>query len=143
MIEKGSVVTIHYELKVEGNVVDSSKGRDPLSYTQGAGEIIPGLEAEVEQLNPGAKTSVEVPPEKGYGTPDPSAVRSVPKTVFESTDGLSAGAEVYGQQNGKTIRAKVLEVGNEDVKLDFNHPLAGKTLSFDVEVVDVAPPKAS
>lgn len=138
MIEDGSQVKIHYTLTVDGDVVDSSDGRDPLSYTQGGRQIIPGLEEELIGMGEGEAKAVTVPPEKGYGVHNPEAVVEVPRQTFESLDGLEVGAMVQGQMNGRDFQARVVEIGAEAVQLDLNHPLAGKTLHFDVTVVDVS-----
>jgi FKBP-type peptidyl-prolyl cis-trans isomerase SlyD len=137
VIKDGSKVQFHYSLKVDDEQVESSEGREPLSYTHGEGEIIPGLESELEGLEVGAKKSVTIPPAEGYGERNDSAVQEVPKEAFQNADELNQGDMVNGQIAGQPFRATVAEVGDETVTLDLNHPLAGKTLNFEVEVVAV------
>lgn len=137
MIAQGSKVSIHYKLTVEGEVVDSSEGQDPLAFTHGSGEIIPGLEEELIGLKIGDKKSVSIPPEKGYGRYEAEAIQQVPISAFGEADKLKAGDVVSGEMQGQTFRATVVEIDAENVRLDLNHPLAGKTLEFQVEVVGV------
>lgn len=137
MIKKGSKVSIHYVLKVEEEVVDSSEGREPLSYVQGSSQIIPGLEKELEGLKPGDKKSVDVPAENAYGKHDPEAIQTVPKKVFKEPDVLKVGHIVTGSAQGHEFQAVVVAIDKDNVTLDLNHPLAGKKLHFDVEIVSV------
>jgi len=136
-ISKGSKVKINYALNVDGKMVDSSAGKQPLAFVQGAGQIVPGLEEQLEGLQAGAKKSVTVPPEKGYGQVNPAAVQKVPKTAFRDAPQLSAGRMVTITQGNRQFPAMIKSVGAKDVTLDFNHPLAGKTLQFDIEIVEV------
>lgn len=142
MIPNGSVISVHYTLTVDGDVIDSSSGNDPLVYTQGEGQIITGLEDRVSRLQPGDKRALEIPPVEGYGEHDPTAVRQVPKDAFQETTKLAIGSVVQGESNGEPFQAVITAVGGSDVTLDFNHPLAGKTLHFDIEVVRIDAPCA-
>ena len=137
MIEEGKKVTIHYKLEVEGETVDSSEGREPFTFIQGEGQIIPGLEKELEGHAVGDKVEAEIPPAEAYGEYDQAAVQSVPKSAFASTDELNVGDVVKGQGQQGSFQARVAEIKDEEVTLDLNHPLAGKTLEFKVEVVGV------
>lgn len=136
-VEKNTKVKINYTLTVDQKVVDSSEGREPLSFVQGTGAIIPGLEEQLEGMRVGQKKSVTVSPEKGYGLAHPEAVQKVPKTAFQKGTDVQKGMAVHGQNNGHSFQATVVSVDKDGVTLDFNHPLAGKTLNFQVEVVDV------
>lgn len=138
MIEDGNQVKFHYTLTVDGTVVDSSDGGEPLSYTHGERQIIPGLEEELAGLGEGDEKSVTVAPDRGYGVHNPEAVVEVPRESFQDLDGLAVGSMVQGQMNGRDFQARVLEIGDERVRLDLNHPLAGKTLQFEVQIVEVA-----
>ncbi|UCF37374.1 MAG: peptidylprolyl isomerase [Acidobacteriota bacterium] len=139
MIENGSKVTIHYKLTVEGTMVDSSEDRGPLTYTQGENQIVPGLEEHLSGLEAGVKTSVVVPPEKGYGVRNPEAVQAIPKGAFEDVGKIAEGMVIQGDAGqGQRFSAVVSEISESSVTLDMNHPLAGKTLEFEVEVVNVA-----
>jgi FKBP-type peptidyl-prolyl cis-trans isomerase SlyD len=138
MIKKGSTVKIHYTLSVDGVILDSSPEGDPLAYVQGSGQIIPGLEEELEGLKSGDKKEVTVAPEKGYGMVDPNAFQKVPKAAFDNAPGLKVGDIVSGQLGEQTFNAVISQISLEEITLDFNHPLAGKTLRFAVEVVEVS-----
>ncbi len=136
-IKNGSKVSIGYKLTVDGKIVDQSQAGQPLVYVQGGKQIISGLEDELSGLKKGDKKSVTVAPAKGYGEKIPTLVHKVPKTAFGETKDLKAGEVVSGKVNGQEFQAVVAEVGNDFIMLDLNHPLAGKTLNFDVEIVDV------
>lgn len=139
-IQNGSEVKMHYTLKVDGEVVDSSKSGEPLPYTHGTGQIVPGLESQMAGHKAGDKFEATVSPKDGYGEHNPAGLRDVPWAAFGGKkDGLKAGDVVSGQANGRPFQAKVLEVGKSGVKIDLNHPLAGKTLVFSIEVVEVKP----
>jgi FKBP-type peptidyl-prolyl cis-trans isomerase 2 len=137
MIKKGSQVRLHYTLTVDEEQIESSQGKDPLAYVHGSGEIIPGLEEAMDGMAVGEKKDVVVPAEKGYGEVIPDRACAVRKDAFQDSTDLKEGDVVTGQVEGKPFRAKVLAVGAEDVTLDLNHPLAGKTLHFAVEIVGV------
>lgn len=142
VIENGSQVKMNYTLTVDGEVIDSSKDGEPLAYTQGGGQLIPGLEEQLLGLKVGDTKSCTLPPEKGYGPVDPNAQRSFPRTAFQNSDTLKVGDTVSGQVQGRPFAAKVTAIDEEQVTLDLNHPLAGKTLNFDVEIVDIQAPAA-
>ncbi len=138
MIQDGSRVKLHYTLTVDGETIDSSEGKEPLEYEHNRGQIIPGLEAQLAGLNPGDRKEVVVEPAQGYGERDPEAVQEVPKAAFaDGVEDLEPGVVVSGQSGDNVFRATVVAVKEETVELDFNHPLAGKTLHFNVEVVSV------
>lgn len=141
LIEPGSAVKINYTLTVSGEVVDSSAEGGPLSYVQGSGEIVPGLERALTGLGVGAKKKVVVSPADGYGEADPEAFKKVPKQTFDDLEGLAVGSMVAGQAGGREFKAVVAEVGESEVTLNLNHPLAGKTLEFEIEVVEVRAPR--
>ncbi|OGR59925.1 MAG: hypothetical protein A2X36_13760 [Elusimicrobia bacterium GWA2_69_24] len=134
---------MHYTLTVEGSVLDTSVGKTPLTFVQGSGQIIPGLSEALVGLKKGEKKSVTVAPDKGYGLPNPQAVQKVPKKSFKDAETIKAGAVVTGDAGGRPFQARVTAVDAESVTLDLNHPLAGKTLNFEVEVVDLQPAAAT
>lgn len=138
MIQNGSQVKLHYTLTVDDQVVDSSVGRAPLEYVQGESQIIPGLEEQLVGLNAGDKKKVTVAPDKAYGFEDPQAVHAVPRSAFQNPGELHVGDRVSGQVDGRQFQARVTAVGTADITIDLNHPLAGKTLSFAVEILEVA-----
>jgi len=137
-ISDGTVVTLHYTLKVDDEVMDTSQGREPIQFIQGKEQVIPGLEAELYGLSSGDSKKVVVEPEKGYGEVQPEAGLDVPKEEFPEEIPLEPGTELQlRNQNGEIINARIESIKQDNVHLDFNHPLAGKDLHFDVEVVDV------
>lgn len=140
MIASGSKVKIHYTLKVDGDIVDSSTGRDPLEYQQGQGMLVPGVEAGLEGAKPGDKKSLTISAKDGYGESDPEMIITAPREAFAAMPDLKVGATVRASGPDGEFRAIVQEVAETVVKLDLNHPLAGKTLAFEIEVVAVEPP---
>lgn len=143
MIANGSTVKMHYTLTVDGAVLDSSAGGEPLEFVQGEGQIIPGLEKEIGGFSQGDKKHVTVSAENGYGLKHPELLQKVPKAAFGAdTAELKVGAVVGGRTPNGVFQAVVAEITEADITLDLNHPLAGKTLDFDVEIVSVQPPKS-
>lgn len=140
MISAGSKVRIHYTLKVAGEIVDASTGREPLEYRQGEGMLVPGVEAGLEGAKPGDKRALSISPAQGYGESDPQLILAAPREAFAQMPDLKVGSTVRASGPDGEFRAVVLEIGEKEVKLDLNHPLAGKTLEFDIEVVSVEPP---
>jgi FKBP-type peptidyl-prolyl cis-trans isomerase 2 len=137
VIQKGSKVKVHYTLKVEGQVVQSTFGKDPYAYVQGSGQVLPSLEKELEGLKAGDKKGIELPPERGYGQRDPRAFRKLSLSAFRDPDTIHRGQKVAGELDGQKFEAVVADVGSDNVTLDMNHPLAGRTLEFQLEVVEV------
>ena len=137
-IGKNSVVAIDYTLKDgSGEVLDTSDGREPLEYLQGAGQIIPGLESELEGKKIGDEFSVVIEPEQGYGSRDESLVHEVPRSEFETPDEIEIGMQFRVGDEGGTLVMVVAGIGDDNVTLDGNHPLAGVSLAFDVSVAEV------
>ena len=137
MINKGAKVKFDYTLTVDGKVQDTSAGRGPLEYTHGAGQIIQGLEEELEQMNIGDKKTVHIKAEKAYGPVLQEAIKRVPKEAIMNADQLKVGDMVGASNGGHTFRAVVKEITAKEITLDFNHPLAGKDLTFDVELKEI------
>jgi len=141
-VQGGATVQLDYTLTVEGKVVDSSKGGSPLSYVQGQGQLIPGLEKQLVGLKAGDTRSITVAPEEGYGPVDPKAFVEVSRKQLPPDATPEIGQALRGTgPDGRPFRATIFKVGPESVTLDLNHPLAGKTLFFDITVVSVAPGK--
>lgn len=139
-IESGSRVTFDYSLTLDdGTIVDSSQGREPMAYTQGGGQIIPGLEDAMTGHSAGDTFKVTVQPEDAYGLVDPQRVQEVPLDAVPE-DARVVGATLTAQNFPGPIR--VQEVREDVVVLDFNHPLAGEVLTFDINVVTVEAPAA-
>ena len=136
-IESGATVKFHFTLTIDGEELESSAGCGPLEYTHGQARIVPGLEEGLEGLAAGDKKLVVVPPERAYGFENPKAIQEVPRSAFRDADDLSPGDQVGGQADGAPFRATIATLGEDVVVLDFNHPLAGKTLHYDVEIIEV------
>ena len=135
--EENSVVGIEYELTEAGGseVLDSNKGGAPLEFIIGKGQLIPGLEKQLVGMNAGDSADILVKAQEAYGLRDEEAVQELPREQFEGIE-LEKGMSLYGQgQNGETIQVNVVDFNDETVKVDFNHPLAGKDLMFNVTVV--------
>jgi FKBP-type peptidyl-prolyl cis-trans isomerase SlyD len=137
MIKQGSNVKLHYTLSVEGEQIESSRNREPAAYVHGEGKMIRGLEEQLEGKEAGDKVSATVTPDKGYGEHRPDLVQRVDKSAFTDSTNLEPGVRVSGQVGERPFQATITEVGTHDVALDMNHPLAGKTLEFEVEIVEV------
>src|SRR5579863_6374752 len=136
-IGKHSVVSIDYTLTDKnGEVVDSSKGQEPLAYIHGTGSIVVGLEEALEGKEKGATLKVSVPPVKGYGERDEKLAQKVPRSMFDVKD-LEPGMRFHAQADHGSHVVTVTAVDADNVTVDANHPLAGETLNFEVTVVDV------
>jgi FKBP-type peptidyl-prolyl cis-trans isomerase SlyD len=138
-IASGSVVGIDYSLHLgDGRVVDQSEPGDPLTYLHGEGQIVPGLESALEGLGVGDSKQVVVAPTEGYGDHDPRGVQEVPRGAFPPDFQPEAGMELTAEgPSGEPVPFAVREVKADSVVIDLNHPLAGKTLHFDVTVREV------
>ena len=139
-VKSGDTVRVHYKgTLTDGQTFDSSEGRDPLEFTVGSGQIIPGLDAAVQGMSVGDKKTVEVPVDQAYGQPDPNAQQAVPRTDIPEDIPLDLGTQLQVQTpQGQVMPVTVIEVTEEQVVLDANHPLAGKDLTFAIEVVEIA-----
>ena len=137
MITQGNTVKVHYTGRLEDNqVFDSSNGKQPIEFQVGSQQVIEGFESGVLGLNKGDKTTITIPADKAYGELRQDLIMSVPKTQVPQD--VTPGAQLQGMgQNGQPFTVTVKEVNENEVVLDANHPLAGKTLIFDLEVVDV------
>jgi len=136
-IEANQIVSLEYEVRDGDTVVDSNVGGAPLVFMFGKGQIIPGLEAGITNMAIGEKGDVLVKPEDAYGQHNPDATQEVPKDQFAGID-LAIGMTLYGQgEDGGTVQVTVKEIGEENVVIDFNHPLAGKSLMFSVTINNV------
>ena len=138
-IKTHSVVTMHYELKdSSGNVLDSSQGQDPLVYLHGAGNIIVGLEEELEGKNVGDDVQAVVPPEKGYGMPVDALIQQVPTAAFgDEIKDIQIGMRFQAETEQGPVPVVVTAVEGDIVTVDGNHPLAGKELHFSVSITDI------
>jgi FKBP-type peptidyl-prolyl cis-trans isomerase SlyD len=133
-----TVASFNYTLTNDaGEVIDTSQGRAPLAYLHGAGNIVPGLEKEMAGRQAGDRFDVVVPPEEGYGQPNPMLVQVVPRAAFQGVDTIEVGMEFQAQTPQGPLSVVVSKVEADTVTVDGNHPLAGKTLHFAIEVTDV------
>jgi FKBP-type peptidyl-prolyl cis-trans isomerase SlyD len=139
-IDADKVVTFHYTLRAEdGAQIESSVGKDPVIYMHGHANIVPGLEQEMTGRRGGDKFSATVAPEHAYGPHDASAVQRVPIKHLATRGKIVAGQMVAVNTHQGVRHARAVKVGHFNVDLDLNHPLAGKTLVFEIEIVDVRP----
>lgn len=138
-IKKGSRVTFHYELRDDkGNVLDSTFGGEPVIYIQGEGEIIEGLEEFMIGEEPGFEAKVTIPPEKAYGVTNDDLVVFAGPENFDDNVEIEVGSAVETEDpEGNTITFRIIEVTEDKVYLDGNHPLADKTLDYKIEILEV------
>ena len=139
-VKTGDTVSIHYTGTLEdGETFDSSEGREPLEFAVGSGQIIPGLDQAIPGMAVGEKKVVQVPADQAYGQADPSARQAVPRSEIPAEIPLEQGLQLQMQTpEGQVVPVTVADVNETEVTLDANHPLAGKDLTFAVELVSVA-----
>jgi FKBP-type peptidyl-prolyl cis-trans isomerase SlyD len=143
VVKDGTVVSLQYTLSGEdGKTIESNKGKEPLKYTQGSHQIVPGLEKGLAGMKMGEEKRVKVTPEEGYGPVDPKGFQEFPKEKIPS-EGLKVGSVLMAKgPQGQQVPVRVHEIKEKTVVLDLNHPMAGKTLVFDVKVLDIQPAAA-
>jgi FKBP-type peptidyl-prolyl cis-trans isomerase SlyD len=137
VIRKYTMVSIHYTLRDrDGKQLDSTRAKGaPLQYLHGSGDMLPGLEEELDGKSVGEKLEIRLPPQRAFGLVDPSLQQTVPIELFEGTE-LKVGTVLNSGSDNYQIRT-VTEINDNLVTLDANHPMAGKILYFDVEVIEV------
>ncbi len=137
-VNKDLVVSMDYELKVGDTIVDYSEEGDPIIFLQGHGNIIPGLEKAIQGMKVGESKNVLVKAAEGYGEFDPENFTEVPKSEFPEDIPQEIGTEIgVNDENGEELTAYIEEVDLEKITLNFNHPLAGKDLEFQIKVVNI------
>ena len=139
-IGQDSKVTMHFSLSLEdGTLVDSTFGTDePITFTMGDGTLIPGLEYAVIGLAVGDKQSLNIGPDVGFGYRDESAIQEMRRTAFNDDIELKPGVVIeFDSPSGVQVPGTVLEVNDDTVKVDFSHPLAGRSVIFNVEILEV------
>ncbi|MEP3055364.1 MULTISPECIES: peptidylprolyl isomerase [Ascidiaceihabitans] len=138
-IKDGDTVRIHYTgTLLDGSVFDSSEGRDPLEFAVGSGQIIPGLDEALPGMDIGDTKKVQIPVEKAYGPINPEMQQAVPREGIPDDIPLELGLQLHMQTpNGQPMPVTVVAMDEATVTLDANHPLAGKDLTFDIEIVSV------
>ena len=135
--EANSVVSIDYELREVGSseIIDSSKGRMPLEFITGMGQLIPGLEAQLVGMSAGDSAEIVVPAKDAYGEYTQEGIQTLPRENFKGIN-LTEGMTLYGQgENGQQVEVKVVSFDDNEVTIDYNHPLASKDLQFNVTVM--------
>ncbi len=140
MIQKGKIVEVEYEGKFDnGKVFDTSKHGEhshPLQFEIGANQVIPGFEKAVAGMKKGETKTIKLKPEQAYGQPNPDLIRELPKQGLpeQAKEGMMIGLTL---PDGKQVPGKIVKINKDKVKLDLNHPLAGKTLNFEIKILDV------
>ncbi len=135
----GDKVSVHYTGKLEnGEMFDTSEGRSPLEFTIGQKQMIPGFEQAVIGLGEGGRKTVSIPAAEAYGEHRAELIEEVKKSELPpDLQGVEVGQQLEAHQNGQRFVVKVVEVNDDSIKLDANHPLAGQTLVFDIELVKI------
>lgn len=137
-IKNGSTVTLSYKVYVDSKLIDQTNPSEPLTYIQGMGQVIPGLEKGVEGLNEGDTKELIVPPDEAYGEYSEEKILHIPNEDLPGDVDPQVGMQLQAvSQEGTLYVGMVTDVKPDHVDVDFNHPLAGKTLRLDVEVEDI------
>ena len=138
-IKDGDTVSVHYTgTLASGEVFDSSIERDPLKFTLGKGQLIPGFEHAIKGLSVGEKATTNIPSLEAYGEHNPEMVIEVPKNQLPPELDAQVGMQLQlNQPDGQAIPVQITQIEGESVTIDANHPLAGKDLNFDIEVVEI------
>ena len=138
-VSKGKKITLDYTLTVDDEVVDTSVGKNPMQFVQGdAAGLIPGFVRQIEGMTVGESKSIKVSAEEGYGPVDTKAFIEAPKTILPAGMDAQVGMIIeVEQENGQTFPATIWEIRENSVMLNFNHPLAGKELQFEVKIIAV------
>jgi FKBP-type peptidyl-prolyl cis-trans isomerase 2 len=136
-IQDSSTVTMHFTMTVDDEVVQTTREAEPFTYVQGQRQLFPALETALTGLEAGGQRSVTLAPDQAFGARDSAAIQRVPRGEFGQPESLQVGTVVQGNFGGRAFRALITDLDDEMVTLDMNHPLAGKTLVFDVEILDV------
>jgi FKBP-type peptidyl-prolyl cis-trans isomerase SlyD len=137
-IAENTVASFHYTLTNDaGEVLDSSRGREPLLYLHGAGNIVPGLEQAMEGRGPGDTFKVDVAPDQGYGIRHDGLIQKVPREAFQGVDSVEVGMQFQASGPQGAMSVTITAIDGDQVTVDGNHPLAGETLHFDIEVAEV------
>lgn len=132
------IVSLAYKLTVNGEIVDSADAKEPLEFLQGVGQIISGLEKAISGMAIGQSKTVTIQPDEAYGSFDPEALTEVARDEFPTEIPLEVGVDLQvTDEDGEMLEARIVEVKKDSIVLDFNHPLAGKVLTFDVTIIDL------
>ena len=139
-VSTGDTVRIHYTgTLADGTRFDSSEGRDPLQFTVGSGQVIPGFDVAVTGMTVGEQKTVTIPADQAYGPHDPRGVQAIPRAEFPEDIPVEVGLQLQAQtSSGQPIPVVIAEVTENEIVLDANHRLAGKDLTFALELVEIA-----
>lgn len=139
-INQDSTVTLHFSLKFDdGSVIDSNFDKSPATFTMGDGSLLQGFENKLHGLKVGEKAGFTVLPEESFGQPNPSNVQQFPKSHFAEDLELSEGLVIsFADASQSELPGVVKNIESDSVTVDFNHPLAGRTIQFDVHIVDIS-----
>lgn len=139
-VKTGDTVKVHYSGTLDdGTQFDSSTGRDPLEFTIGAGQVIPGFDQAMIGMAVGDSKAVQIPCEEAYGHRNPDAIQQVSRDQIPANIDVSAGAQLQAQTpDGRQLLLTVVEANDDTVTLDANHPLAGQNLNFKITLVDIS-----
>jgi peptidylprolyl isomerase len=137
--KSGDTVRLHYKGTLDdGSVFDSSEGRDPLEFTVGSGQIIPGLDQAIPGMKVGDEKTVRIEADNAYGAHNPGARQAVPRTNIPANIPLEVGLQLQAQtENGQMMTVTVVEISENEVVLDANHPLAGQALTFEIQLTAI------
>ncbi|MEM9632412.1 MAG: peptidylprolyl isomerase [Pseudomonadota bacterium] len=137
--KSGDTVRLHYKGTLDdGSVFDSSEGREPLEFTVGSGQIIPGLDKAILGMKIGDEKTVRVEAAEAYGPHNPDAKQAVPRSNIPENVPLEVGLQLQAQtENGQMMSVTVVEISDDEVILDANHPLAGKDLTFEIQLTGI------
>lgn len=137
--KNGDAVRIHYTgTLADGSTFDSSTGRDPLEFTLGSGQVVPGFDKAVDGMIVGEEKTVSIAPEDAYGPHNEDNVQAFPRDKFPDDIPLEIGTQLQmSTPNGQPIMVSIAEVSDDEVRLDANHPLAGKELTFKISLVEI------
>jgi FKBP-type peptidyl-prolyl cis-trans isomerase 2 len=136
--KNGDTVRLHYTGRLDdGSVFDSSRDRDPLEFTIGEGQVIPGFEAAVNGMAPGEEKQVTIPSDEAYGPRRDDLLMPVSRSQIPEHIEPTVGQQLQMSQGGQTFVVRIADISDEAVVLDANHPLAGMDLTFDLELVEI------
>ncbi len=140
-IGHGSEVTMHFSLTLEdGTVADATVDGEPMTFTMGDGTMVEGLEMVLYGLKVGDKQSLSIEPRDTFGFPDEENIHTLPRSEFSDEMKIEEGMIIgFSTPSGEEIPGAILEIGDDEVKVDFNHPLAGHEVVFTVEILDIKP----
>lgn len=134
-IEVNQTVKILFEARIDGVVVDGSRSKKPFEFTYGVGQLIPGLEKRIVNMNAGEAATILVPAAEAYGEYDENAIQTLPLAQFAEIENLKVGLQVQGEdEDGQPIQFIVKEITATEVTIDLNHPLAGKDIEYKIKI---------